>query len=167
MTLDVELTIRTLALEPHPEGGFYRENFRSSQGVTLSDGRPRSAGTAIYYLLPQGAFSAFHRIPCCEVWHLYDGGSLLLHQLGVGTTRLDRAHPQAFVRAGAWQAAEPEGEAVLCGCTVAPGFEFEDLEMARGPELIRLFPKESQLIGRLCRPWPSSMAQAMPRWPHT
>ena len=85
--MDTQERISALRLEPHPEGGFYRESFRSTQRVTLGDGRVRSAGTAIFYLLPAGTFSAFHRIPACEVWHHYDGGGLLLHQLGVGTTR--------------------------------------------------------------------------------
>ena len=150
--MDTKKTIEDLRLEPHPEGGYYRETFRSTQRVTLADGRVRSAGTAIYYLLEQGAFSHFHRIPACEVWHHYDGEPLLLHQLGVGTVRLDEKNPQAFVRAGAWQAAQPESGGVLCGCTVSPGFEFEDLELARAGDLLRLFPKEAELIRRLCRP---------------
>lgn len=149
--MDAQQTIHELRLEPHPEGGSYRETFRSTQRVTLADGRVRSAGTAIYYLLRPGEFSQFHRIPACEVWHHYDGGPLLLHQLGVGTVRLDEKNPQAFVRAGAWQAAEPVGEAVLCGCTVSPGFEFEDLEFAHVSDVLRLFPKEADLIRRLCR----------------
>ncbi|MBI5549216.1 MAG: cupin domain-containing protein [Deltaproteobacteria bacterium] len=148
--MDAQKTIEALRLEPHPEGGFFRESFRSTQRVTLCDGRVRSAGTAIYFLLPQGTFSTFHRIPACEVWHHYAGGPLLLHQLGVGTVRLDESTPQAFVRAGAWQAAEPEDGAVLCGCTVSPGFEFEDLEIARAADIARLFPKEAALIRRLC-----------------
>jgi predicted cupin superfamily sugar epimerase len=74
-----------------------------------------------------------------------------LHQLGVGSVRLSASNPQAFVRAGAWQAAEPEDEAALCGCTVAPGFEFDDMEVARASDLARLFPKEAELLRRLCR----------------
>ena len=150
--MDARQLIHDLQLEPHPEGGFYRETFRSTQRVTLGDGRVRSAGTAIYYLLAPGAHSRVHRIPACEVWHHYDGGPLLLHQLGVGTVRLDAKNPQAFVRAGAWQAAEPESEAVLCGCTVSPGFEFEDLEFAQASDLVRLFPSDAELIRRLCKP---------------
>jgi len=149
--MDAQKTIQTLRLQPHPEGGFYRETFRSTQRVTLGDGRIRTAGTAIYFLLPERTFSTFHRIPACEVWHHYDGGALLLHQLGVGTVRLDADNPQAFVRAGAWQAAEPVDGAVLCGCTVAPGFEFEDLEIAHAHDLARLFPKEADLIHRLAK----------------
>jgi uncharacterized protein len=149
--MDAQRTIQEMRLEPHPEGGYYRETFRSTQQVTLSDGRVRTAGTAIYYLLPKGAFSVFHRISACEVWHHYDGGPLLVHQLGVGTSRLDEKNPQVFVRAGAWQAAEPEDEAALCGCTVAPGFEFDDMEVARAADLLRLFPREAELIRRLCK----------------
>jgi len=149
--MDAQKTIQELRLEPHPEGGFYREPFRSPQRVPLADGRVRSAGTAIYYLLRRGEFSQFHRIPACEVWHHYDGAPLLLHQLGVGTARLDEKNPQAFVRAGAWQAAEVDGDAARCGCTGSPGFEFEDLEFAHAADVLRLFPKEAELIRRLCR----------------
>ncbi len=149
--MDVQRVIESLELVPHPEGGLYRETFRSTQWVTSGDGQRRCAGTAIFYLLREGEFSVFHRISSCEVWHHYDGGALLVHQLGVGSVRLDRFHPQCVVRAGAWQAAEPEGEAVLCGCTVAPGFEFDDLEIASEHELIRLFPKKATLIQRLTR----------------
>jgi predicted cupin superfamily sugar epimerase len=149
--MDAQKLIQELRLSPHPEGGFYRETFRSTQVVTLGDGRVRTAGTAIYFLLREGESSAFHRIPACEVWHHYEGAPVRLHQLGVGTVRLDSQNPQAFVRAGAWQAAETEDGAALCGCTVAPGFEFEDLELGHAAELCRLFPKEAELIRRLAR----------------
>jgi hypothetical protein len=76
---------------------------------------------------------------------------LHLHLLGTGTKRLDRSDPQIVVPAGIWQAAEPEGEGVLCGCTVAPGFEFADFEMGRAEELMREFPDHEQLIRRLSR----------------
>ena len=149
--MDAADTIRRLGLVPHPEGGFYRETFRSSMMLQLPDGRRRSASTAIHYLLPRGQRSAWHRIASDEVWHHYDGGPLLLHLLGTGTTRLDRSEPQIVVPAGIWQAAEPEGEAVLCGCTVAPGFEFADFELGRPEELIREYPGDEKLIRRLSR----------------
>jgi len=149
--MDAQKLIQELRLSPHPEGGFYRETFRSTQVVTLGNGRVRTAGTAIYFLLREGEFSTFHRIPACEVWHHYEGAPVRLHQLGVGTVRLDAQNPQAFVRAGAWQAAEAEGGPALCGCTVAPGFEFEDLELGYAADLCRLFPKEAELIRRLAR----------------
>jgi predicted cupin superfamily sugar epimerase len=143
--------VRRLGLQPHPEGGFYGETFRSPLRLTLPDGRTRSASTAIHYLLPPGAWSTWHRVRSDEVWHHYDGGALLLHRLGLAAVRLDAATPQAVVPAGVWQAAEPEREAVLCGCTVSPGFEFEDFEIGTAAALADEFPQEAALIRRLGR----------------
>lgn len=147
--LNAEATIRRLGLRPHPEGGFYRETFRSPLTLTLPDGRRRSACTAIHYLLPSGARSAWHLVASDEIWHHYDGGPLRLYRLGMGEVRVDRERPQAVVPAGIWQAAEPEGEAVLVGCTVAPGFEFDDFRLGSEAELVELFPAETALIRRL------------------
>jgi predicted cupin superfamily sugar epimerase len=149
--LDAEATIRRLGLRPHPEGGFYRETFRSPLTVTLPDGRVRHASTAIHYLLPAGARSAWHRVAADEVWHHYAGGTLRLYRLGLDEVRLDRTDPQAVVPAGVWQAAEPEDGAVLVGCTVAPGFEFEDFVLGGAAELVAAFPGEEALIRRLAR----------------
>jgi predicted cupin superfamily sugar epimerase len=147
--LNADEVVRRLGLRPHPEGGFYRETFRSALRLTLPDGRERSASTAIHYLLPRGARSTWHRVRADEVWHQYDGGALRLYRLGVGEVRLDRLTPQAVVPAGVWQAAEPEGDAVLCGCTVAPGFEFEDFEIGSCAALVEEFPADAALIRRL------------------
>jgi uncharacterized protein len=147
--LDPDEVVRRLGLGPHPEGGFYRETFRSPSLLTLADGRVRAASTAIYYLLPRGSRSAWHQVASDEVWHHYDGGPLRLYVLGEGEHRLDAAHPQAVVPARAWQAAEPERDAVLCGCTVAPGFDFADFRMGVVETLVRAFPGEAQLIRRL------------------
>lgn len=136
---------------PHPEGGFYREMFRSDAIVRLSDGRERRASTAILYLLPANAWSAWHRVTSDEVWHHYEGAPLRLHRLGHPEIHLDASQPQAVVPAGVWQAAEPLGGAVLCGCTVSPGFEFEDFEMGDRDRLLRDFPGEAPLIRRLTR----------------
>lgn len=144
-------TVRRLGLVPHPEGGFYREMFRSPDRVTLADGRIRSASTAILYLLPADGWSAWHRVASDEVWHYYDGAALHLHRLGSPTITLGRDHPQAVVPSGVWQAAVPAGGAVLCGCTVAPGFEFEDFELGTGEELLLAYPAEAELILRLLR----------------
>lgn len=149
--MDVAATILRLGLLPHPEGGFYRETFRSPLTLTLPDGRTRSASTAIHYLLPAGAHSAWHRVGSDEVWHHYDGGALLLHRLGLTPVRLDATHPQAVVPAGVWQAAEPEREPVLVGCTVAPGFEFEDFVLGEERALVAEFPEAEALIRRLVR----------------
>jgi len=126
--------IAWLDLKPHPEGGHFRETFRDS--VCGPDGR--AASTAIYYLLARGERSHWHRIDAAEIWHWHAGGALLLRtagSLGVTTVRLggDLAggeRPQAIVAAGAWQAAQSLGEWTLVGCTVAPGFRFENFELA-------------------------------------
>ncbi|HEX6104831.1 MAG TPA: cupin domain-containing protein, partial [Gemmatimonadales bacterium] len=146
-----EATILRLGLRSHPEGGYYRETFRSSVTVTLPDGRTRAASTAIHYLLPSGARSVWHQIPFDEVWHHYEGGALWLYRLGLGRVRLDREQPQAVVPGGVWQAAEPEGDGVLVGCTVAPGFEFSDFTLGRPEELIEAFPADEALIRQLGR----------------
>lgn len=149
--MDAEAVVRRLGLLPHPEGGFYRETFRSALTLDLPDGRRRAASTAIHYLLPAGAWSAWHRVASDEVWHHYGGGSLHLHLLGTGSLLLHPDDPQAVVPAGVWQAAEPVEEAVLCGCTVAPGFDFADFELGRAEELVAAYPDEEPLIRRLLR----------------
>ena len=100
--------------------------FRSAGWVTLPDGRTRSASTAILYLLPAGAWSAWHRVRADEVWHHYEGAPLRLHRLGLPEIRLDRSNPQGVVPAGVWQAAEPVGEFACGACFVGPGFDFAD-----------------------------------------
>jgi predicted cupin superfamily sugar epimerase len=149
--MNAEETVRRLGLLPHPEGGFYRETFRSPLRVQLPDGRERSASTAIHYLLPPGAWSAWHRVRADEVWHYYDGAPVELFRLGMEPARLDRRLPQVVVPAGVWQAALPEGGATLCGCTVAPGFEFEDFELASLETLLAEYPDQETLIRRLLR----------------
>lgn len=139
-------------LAPHPEGGFFRETFRSDAVLQTSRG-PRPASTAIYFLLPPDTFSAWHRVHGAdELWHLYEG-ELDLHLLdddGPRRIRLDADCPQAVVPAGAWQAASPVGYA-LCGCTVAPGFDFADFEMATRAQLLRAFPNQQEAVERFTR----------------
>ncbi|CAN5777106.1 cupin domain-containing protein [soil metagenome] len=149
--MDPAETIRRLGLVPHPEGGHYRETYRSVLMIDLPDGRRRPASTAIHYLLTAGSRSAWHRVSSDEIWHHYDGGPLRLHLLGAGTMRLERSNPQAVVPAGTWQAAEPEGEGVLCGCTVAPGFDFADFHMGSEEVLVRDFPEHGELVRRFLR----------------
>lgn len=125
--------IGLLTLEPHPEGGHYRETFRDTRTV---DGRAIS--TAIYFLLARGQRSHWHRIDAVEVWHHYAGAPLALSIAGADGTSVVRLgsdvaageRPQAVVPAGAWQAAESLGAWTLVGCTVAPGFEFTGFELA-------------------------------------
>jgi predicted cupin superfamily sugar epimerase len=139
--------IATLDLRPHPEGGFYREIFRSRLQVTPADARgPRAALTTIYFLLPAGSVSRWHRVTSDEVWHLYEGGPLELLELGasgrdlmrhrVGPIGTEGSAPVCTIRAGMWQAARPLGDYVLVGCTVGPGFDFADFQLlADEPEL--------------------------------
>jgi uncharacterized protein len=156
--------IRELALRPHPEGGFYAETFRSEIAVEsgVHDGS-RSASTAIYFLLRSGDFSALHRVRSDEVWHHYHGDSLelvMLHEdgrvqnvrLGSDLSRGER--PQWVVPANVFQAARPFPGAhgyALCGCTVAPGFEFRDFSMPTRAELVSRFVAHAELVSALTR----------------
>ena len=126
--------VRLLRLQPHPEGGHFRETFRDPRGEG-----GRAHATAIYYLLARGERSHWHRIDAAEVWHWYAGAPLELTIAEAGrpavTLRLgcDLAAgeaPQAVVPAHAWQAAKSLGDWTLLGCTVAPGFVFERFELA-------------------------------------
>ena len=131
--------IQDLDLRPHPEGGWYRETWRAATAVATDRGA-RSAGTAILYLLADDARSAMHRIRSDEVWFHHQGGGLRIHVLdvdGARTLDLDRDRPQQVVPAGAWFGAEPTtaGNHVLVGCTVAPGFDFADFELATAADL--------------------------------
>ena len=128
--------VRLLGLVPHPEGGHFRETFRDARRV---DGT-RAASTAIHFLLARGERSHWHRIDAVEVWHFYAGAPLLLETAADAASAVTRVtlgpdlaageSPQAIVPAGAWQAAESRGAWTLVGCTVAPGFTFERLELA-------------------------------------
>lgn len=126
---------RLLDLAPHPEGGFYRQTFRDAQTTEAG----RAASTAIYYLLPEGQVSAWHRVDAAEIWHYYAGAPLEL-SISADGRRAAREilgpglaagqHPQLVVPAHQWQAAKSLGAWTLVGCTVAPGFEFSRFELA-------------------------------------
>jgi predicted cupin superfamily sugar epimerase len=125
--------IDTLGLQPHPEGGWYRQIFKSEERVIRQrDDANRSALTTIYFLLAEGTYSAWHRVSSDEVWHFYEGDALALLTRDA-TITLDANHRVHVIRAGEWQAARPLGAYTLVGCTVGPGFEFEDFEMKAGP----------------------------------
>jgi predicted cupin superfamily sugar epimerase len=131
--------IDTLGLLPHPEGGWYRQLYKSEVLVKrTSDGEVRTALTTIYFLLVEGIFSAWHRVDSDEVWHFYEGEPLeLLTRANEGepliVKRLDDVNRVEIVRARHWQAARPLGAYALVGCTVGPGFEFADFELKAGP----------------------------------
>ena len=123
--------IEQLRLEPHPEGGWYRQVYKSEERVTRHrDGAGRSALTTIYFLLVAGTESAWHCVSSDEVWHFYEGDALELRTRDTAT-RLDADHRVHVIRAGEWQAAAPLGAYTLVGCTVGPGFEFEDFELEK------------------------------------
>ena len=144
--LNAKGLIEQLELQPHPEGGYYRETYRASEVVETPRG-PRAASTAILYLLVAGEWSSWHRICSDEAWHHHGGGGLLIYQLRpdgqacVSRLGLDLSageRPQVVVPAGSWFAAEPvAGNTTwsLAGCTVAPGFDFVDFELASQSQL--------------------------------
>jgi len=132
--LTADEVIAHLKLEPHPEGGWYRETFRDESGHT---GRPHS--TAILFLLKAGEVSRWHRVDVAEMWHWYGGAPLMLevadesgtrHEYRLGPDIIAGEHPQGLVPARAWQSARSLGAWTLMGCTVAPGFDFAGFELA-------------------------------------
>ena len=161
--------IARLGLAPHPERGYYVETYRSPQAVTgsgaaLPHGAPRSASTAIYFLVTRARPTTFlHRLRSDEIFHLYEGGPLdvlLLREGGagelarLGTDVTAGERPQLVIPAGTWFAVELPLPATHClfGCTVAPGFDFADFELAGGPELVARFPAHAARIARMTRP---------------
>jgi uncharacterized protein len=132
----------TLDLEPHPEGGWYRQTWASPVEVTLPDGRVRPTATLIYFLLPAGEESAWHRVASDELWIAHTGAVTL--QFGgegptperglsvtVGTDVVRGEQPQAHVPAGEWQRTVPSDRDALVSCLVSPGFDFDDFELER------------------------------------
>ena len=169
MNNEVAHLINQLQLIPHPEGGYFRETYRSD-GIIPQNALPqkfagdRNYQTAIYYLLQSGDFSAFHRINSDELWHFYEGQSLEifvlkpaqgLHIIRLGKNLNEGEQFQAIVEAGVWFASRPvksESETYsLVGCTVAPGFDFSDFEMAERAALVREYPQHSEIIEQLTR----------------
>ena len=154
-------------LHPHPEGGWYAQSYRSTESIPAAALPERFSGdrlfsTAIYFLLEQGNFSAFHRIKSDECWHFYSGDPLeifILHTDGslqvvtLGSSIEKGHHFQFVVPANCWFASRPAAESRYCfvGCTVAPGFDFADFEMAKVTELSQEYPSHLAIIETLCR----------------
>jgi uncharacterized protein len=161
-----QLLIEKLGLKPHPEGGWYREIYRSPDTIKAESLPERfkedhSISTSIHYLLQNEDFSAFHRIKSDEIWHFYLGSPVKLYILKDGLLELiflgdnvESGHVfQAMVPNGSWFAAEvsvPESFALL-GCTVSPGFEFSDFEIASLAGLEPEYGKYATLIRRMTR----------------
>ena len=147
--------MRLLDLKPHPEGGHFRETFRDPRMV---DGG-RAASTAAYYLLARGERSHWHKVDAVEVWHYHAGAPLKLEIaldpkgpvecLTLGADLAAGERPQAIVPANAWQMAETTGEWTLVGCTVAPGFDFADFELADRTRMLAEYPAHQDWIRRL------------------
>jgi uncharacterized protein len=172
---DARYWIEKLQMQAHPEGGYYSETFRSADEVQTA-GLPsryrssRSCSTAIYFLLERGQMSALHRLESDEVWHYYSGSALALHVIDPrGEARTCTLGPdadrgevfQAVIPARHWFGAVPSGgeglaadateDFTLLGCTVAPGFCFEDFELGDRATLVARFPRHRALIERLTR----------------
>ncbi|HEX6245637.1 MAG TPA: cupin domain-containing protein [Polyangiales bacterium] len=163
--LDAQILIETLGLKPHPEGGFYVETFRAPLQIdSHAHPGPRNASTAIYFLLRRQDFSAFHRVRSSdELWHYYAGDPLELYLIDADSRlRIERLglafaegeRPQALAPRDVLQAAAvadgPHGF-TLCGCTVAPGFDFADFELPPRGVLRAQHPAHASLFDRLCR----------------
>jgi predicted cupin superfamily sugar epimerase len=160
--MDADEIIRLLELEPHPEGGAFRETYRSRERAATARGE-RSVSTAIYFLIRKGTFSALHRSASDEVWHHHLGDPLRIVVIGEDGTRSDHVlglelgsgqRPQAIVPAGAWFGARLEQEEIgyaLVSCTVAPGFDFADFELGEQEALLDRFPQHERVIRELTR----------------
>jgi predicted cupin superfamily sugar epimerase len=163
---NVDYWINHLELQPHPEGGYFKENYRSSEIIPSAappdrfDG-DRSFSTAIYFLLRSEDRSVFHRIKSDEVWHFYQGSTLLIYVLQENELKIHKVGSdlekgeslQVVIPANCWFGAhvEKENSFALCGCTVAPGFDFRDFEMADRKDLLKKYPgfdKEIILLTR-------------------
>lgn len=166
MIKDAKYWIKKLNLEPHPEGGFYRQTYKSDlviphKALPQFPG-PRPASTAIYFLLDGKSFSAFHRLRSDELWHFYVGAPVLVHVISesgeyskilLGNDPDAGETPQAVVQAGCWFASHVKDRKsfALVGCTVAPGFDFDDFELAKREALARHYPQHRQVIKKLTR----------------
>jgi len=164
---DAKYWIDKLQLIPHPEGGYYRQTYRSEltvekAGLPPEFGGSRAVATAIYFLLQGRDFSAFHRLRSDEMWHFYAGGTLVVHvidqdgqhsEILLGSDAEVGEVFQAVVKAGCWfgSRVRDAGAFALVGCIVSPGFDFEDFEMGKREQLVRLYPQHRELIKRLTR----------------
>ena len=152
---DAAALIARLGLAPHPEGGYFRETYRSPADVETPRG-VRSAFTSILFLLTHASFSAFHRIASDEAWHFYRGDPIAIEIL-----ERDGSHRRVELAAdGPWQTVVPAGAAfashclgeyALVGCDVAPGFDFADFELCDRDALASAYPAHAELIERLTR----------------
>ena len=165
--MNADKLIRLYDLQPHPEGGWYKQTYKSDEKIPADAlpqrfQRERSFSTAIYFLLEKGNFSAFHKIKSDECWHFYKGDPLYVYIIGlngefntitIGNDFERGQHCQYVVPANCWFASCPAEGSEYCfvGCTVAPGFDFEDFELADRDMLIEEYPSHKELITKLTR----------------
>jgi predicted cupin superfamily sugar epimerase len=165
MTKKIDKILSELDLKLHPEGGYFKETYRSLGEIkeeSLGDdyNGKRNYSTCIYFLLTSDKFSALHRIKQDEIWHFYDGSPISLHTISesgiydvtiIGSDLLNGETPQFIVPGGCWFAAEVihKNSYSLVGCTVSPGFSFDDFELRSRKELISLFPDKKEIISKL------------------
>ena len=159
--------VEKLNLLPHPEGGYYKEVYRSDEQIKSESlpnrfGGNRNFCTSIYFLLEGEDKSHFHKIKSDEIWHFYSGTTIILHLIDsegihkcvkVGNNIEKDEMPQGVVPYGVWFAAEVEDKTsfALVGCTVSPGFDFNDFELAERENLLRMFPNHSEVIRRFTK----------------
>ena len=164
VSTNAEVIIKTLGLEPHPERGYYHQTYRASSRVqSQPHGGTRAASTAIYFLVTADQPTTYlHRLISDEVFHLYDGGPLEILRLFpdgrwdvavLGMNLEAGERPQIVIPAGTWFGTELRAGVAHCliGCTVAPGFEFSDFELAQGHELEASYPEAAARIRRMSR----------------
>lgn len=157
--------VNKLDFQPHPEGGYFKEVYRSEEEMKSEDlperyKSPRCFGTSIYYMLEGERFSSFHKLKSDEIWHFYLGSPIILHLINkegkyskviVGQNVDEDEHLQFTIPHGTWFAAEVKDKSSfsLVGCTVSPGFDFADFEMGERNNLIEMFPKFKDIIEKL------------------
>jgi hypothetical protein len=165
--LNAEDIIRLLHMEPHPEGGYFAEGYRSSEflareALPARYPGPRRTGTAIYYLLTAATFSEIHRVASDEIFHFYLGDPVEMlqlrpdgstHRVAIGADLAQNMRPQVVVPHGVWQGSRlvPGGRFALLGCTVGPGFEYADYERGSRELLLAQYPEARELILALTR----------------
>ena len=164
---EAENIAKKLNMQPHPEGGYFKETYRSSGEITPENlgcdfTENRNFSTCIYFLLTSDTFSAFHKIKQDEIWHFYKGSPVKLHVISaegvyscmiIGNDLERNETPQFVVKAKDWFAAEVinKDSYSLLGCTVSPGFDFKDFELAERNSLIGEFPEYKSIIEKLTR----------------
>jgi len=162
MNDDAKNIVESLNLSAHPEGGYFSEVYRSEEMLNIDDlpGRynsSRTFSTSIYYMLVENQISHFHRLKSDETWHFYFGSPVIIHCLSpdgiynkvkIGCQFTHNIFPQFTIKKGIWFAAEIEDKTsfALIGCTVAPGFEYDDFELGKRNSLINQFPLYKGII---------------------